>query len=509
MKHARDWEAGSGAKFDAGESDALPALTTIAGVETVGEAAEQKLDAMYFDTAALALAAHRITLRRRTGGKDAGWHLKMPMSAGERREITEPLNADPDTVPPRLKAMVLVHTRNQDLVPVAHLKTRRTAIPLIAADGTVLAEFCDDRVESRILLEPAQSAAWREWEIELVDGQRKLLHTAGTVFALMGHQPAELPSKLARALGSRFPADSLPFPRPRRRGPASAVLLSYMHEQVEALKTHDPGVREGAPDAVHQLRVAARRMRSVLANFRKLTDKGTAQLLRGELQWLAGAVGEARDIEVMRAQLNELIGAEPPELIIGPVKQHIEDQLGAAYEAALAEGLAVLDSDRYIRLLDELDGFLAAPPLEGQAQKKAAGTIGQFVNADRHRLKDAVAGLNDMPEDDSANAALHEVRKSAKRLRYAAEAAVPIFGKQAARVARTAAEIQTVLGDHQDSVVIREKLWSLATVSPEGGGGNGFTYGRLHAQEQLRGAEARTRFARAWRKSPPKALHWK
>ncbi|MDR7084735.1 CHAD domain-containing protein [Arthrobacter ginsengisoli] len=496
-------------KFDVGGSDELPVFTSIAGVDRVGTAAEHKLHAVYFDTATLALAACRITLRRRTGGKDAGWHLKVPVAAGERREITKPLNEDPDSVPARLKELVLVHTRNQELVAVAELKTRRTAIPLIAADGTVLAEFSDDRVESRILLEPAESAAWREWEIELVDGTRRLLEAADVVIAMLGHQPAELPSKLARALGGRYPGGGPPIPRPALQGRASAVLLSYLREQVQALKTHDPGVREGAPDAVHQLRVAARRMRSVLASFRSLTDKETARLLREELQWLAGAVGAARDLEVMRDHLDGLISAEPPDLIIGSVKHQLDDQLGAAYEAALADGLAALESDRYFRLLDALDGFLAAPPLAGPAHKKAPGTIGRLVNADRKRLSGAVKSLEDAPAGEAANAALHEVRKSAKRLRYAAEAAVPIFGKQAARLARTAAVIQTVLGEHQDSVIIRERLRSLAREFPEGGSGTGFTYGRLHALEQQRGADARTRFFRTWRKSPPKPLHWK
>lgn len=494
-------------KFDVGGSVALPGLTAIAGVDHVGTRSDQTLDAVYFDTATLALAARRITLRRRTGGKDAGWHLKLPVAAGERREIKEPLNKDLDSVPLRLKQLVLAHTRNQELVAVAHLTTRRTAIPLVAADGTVLAEFSDDRVESRILLEPVDKAAWREWEIELIDGHRKLLDAAGMVFARAGHLPAELPSKLARALGARYPAGTNPAPEPRRKGDASAVLLWYMHAQVEALKAHDPGVREGAPDAIHQLRVAARRMRSVLASFRKLTDKGTTQFLRGELKWLAGAVGAARDLEVMRTHLNDLISAEPPDLIIGPVKQHIEDQLGAAYEAALAEGLAAMTGDRYFRLLDALDDFLASPLLGGPADKRAPGTIARLVNAERKRLRRAVKGLDEMPDEASLDAALHEVRKSAKRVRYAAEAALPIFGKRGANLARTAEEIQTILGDQQDSVVIREKLRSLATESREGGEGNEFTYGRLHALEQQRGADARTRFFRAWRQSPPRSLH--
>ncbi|WCI09078.1 CHAD domain-containing protein [Arthrobacter sp. OVS8] len=112
------------------------------------------------------------------------------------------------------------------------------------------------------------------------------------------------------------------------------MLLSYLRQQVEALKKHDPGVRENAPDAVHQLRVAARRMRSVLATFRKLADPDVTGSLRSELQWLAGTVGEARDNEVMRARLLELIGAEPPELLLGPVAKNVEEHFDAAARRA-------------------------------------------------------------------------------------------------------------------------------------------------------------------------------
>lgn len=496
-------------KFDVGESDELPTFTLIRGVDSVRSGGDQKLDAVYFDTATLALAARRITLRRRAGGKDSGWHLKLPVAADERREITEPLNEDPDTVPQRLRSLVLVHTRNQELVPVARLKTRRAAISLLSADGTVLAEFSDDRVESTILLEPVEAAAWREWEIELGEGKRKLLDVAETVLASLGHRPAQLPSKLGRALGDRYPANAPPAPSPGRKGPASEVLLAFIQEQVEALKKHDLGVRLETPDAVHQLRVAARRMRSVLASFRKLTDKATAQLLREELQWLAGTVGEARDLEVMRAHLGQELDAEPPDLLTEHAKQHLESALGDAYEAALAEGLAALDSDRYFRLLDALDGFLASPPLAGAAHKKAQGRIGRLVNAERRRLKGEVKTLRRSSEAETASAALHEVRKSAKRLRYAAEAAVPIFGKQAAKVARAAEEIQSILGEHQDSIIIREKLRSLAATLPGEAGGGSFTYGRLHALEQQRGAEARSRFHQTWRAAPPKRLRGK
>jgi CHAD domain-containing protein len=494
-------------KYDPQDSDALPSLTSLPGVDHLGTAESHDLDATYFDTANLALASRGITLRRRTGGTDAGWHLKLPVTEGERREITEPLGGDPDSVPLPLAQLVRVHARAQKLQLVARLKTHRTVLPLQSADGTVLAEFSDDHVDAQAPGVPDAPARWREWEIELVDGPRRLLKDADALCDAGGVPAALAASKLARALGSRYPANPAALPKPHRKAPASAVLLAYLYQQVEALKTHDPGVRTDAPDAVHQLRVAARRMRSALATFGKLTEPGTAKPLRAELKWLASTVGQARDTEVMRSRLREMIDAEPPELLLGPVAQQIEEHLGAIHHDARAAGLAALDSDRYFHLLDSLDAFLAAPPLSGRAGKKALRTMGQLVSAERKRLVKAVrAAFEEEAREAAEDISLHEVRKSAKRLRYAAEAVAPVFGKQATSLARDAEGIQETLGTLQDSVVTRETLRDLAAQAPASGG-NGFSYGRLHALEQQRGTEAREEFIRGWQKSRPKPLH--
>lgn len=492
-------------KYSPADSEALPRLASIQGVDRIGDSASEHLDAVYFDTDTLALAAQRITLRRRTGGVDAGWHLKLPVTAEERQEIVEPLGSDQDSVPERLRQHVLVHARGRTLQPVARIRTLRSSIPLYDGHGAILAQFSDDRVEAQNLLAPGEPQRWREWEMELVEGHRKLLKDADAQFAAAGVPLASLPSKLAKALGSDYPGDAVQAPKPRRRGPASDLVLAYTFQQIRALKTHDPGVRIDAPDAVHQLRVAARRLRSALATFKKLLDATSTQFLRAELQWLAGTVGEARDTEVIRARLNDMISAEPPELLMGPVAQQIEEHLDGIYRPARAAGLAALDSDRYFQLLDALDSFLADPPFTDTAGKKAVRTVGKLVSAEQKRLKKAVRAVDSATESGPQDAALHEVRKSAKRLRYAAEAASPIFGKQATALARSAEGIQEVLGDFHDSVVIRETLLKLAADSAADGG-SAFSYGRLHAREQQRGDEARARFYDVWQNARPRPL---
>lgn len=484
-------------KYDVDQHTEVPGLAELPGVERAGDPVSLVLEAVYYDTAAFDLAAHGITLRRRTGGSDAGWHLKLPVRPGVRNELAEPLGTA-DVIPDRLRDLVAVHVRNRSLAPVARLATHRTTTPLLAAGGTVLAEFSDDRVESEAPIGEGLLQSWREWEIELAAGGKDLLAAADEVLARCGVRPARLQSKLARALGPLHPGRP-PRLIPRPKGRAGTALLAYLQQEADAFKAMDPEVRQDAPDAVHQLRVSARRMRSALATYRKLIDPAAANHLREELKWVAVEVGRARDIEVMRDRLTSMAAAEAPELLMGPVVQRIEEGTAGRYRTARAAGLEALSSERYFALLDDLDAFLADPPFRGKATKKARGMVRGLVERDIRRVRRAVRAADGAPHDDEAalDAALHEVRKSAKRLRYAAEAARPVLGKRAKRLARAAEQIQETLGALQDSVVSRDLLRELA-VEAQAEGANAFSFGRLHALEQQRAAEARAQFSRDW-----------
>ena len=80
-------------KFDVVESTVSPSFEGIAAVGHVEESPAQTLDATYFDTPIHDLARNKITLRRRTGGSDAGWHLKLPAGPDSRTEVRLPLDA--------------------------------------------------------------------------------------------------------------------------------------------------------------------------------------------------------------------------------------------------------------------------------------------------------------------------------------------------------------------------------------------------------------------------------
>src|SRR5262249_58434349 len=88
-------------KYDAEAGFALPDLAGLDGVAAVTGPQTYRLRAIYFDTTDLRLAAAKITLRRRTGGTDAGWHLKLPAGAHSRRELHAPLVRRASSAPPR------------------------------------------------------------------------------------------------------------------------------------------------------------------------------------------------------------------------------------------------------------------------------------------------------------------------------------------------------------------------------------------------------------------------
>ena len=274
-------------KYDVGEAAEVPSLTGVPGVARVGEPRTATLDAVYFDTDRHTLASRRMTLRRRTGDTDAGWHLKLPAEAvpgaseaaagpapQQRRELHEPLG-QADVVPDRLLAHLRAYLRGDNVAPVVRLETLRTTYPLYAEDGMHLADLADDWVSADLLGAAGGSGItqrWREWELELVHGSPGLFPAADAVIAAAGASPAEYASKLARALAGG--PDLGPHDRAApavevvgRKSPATAIVTAYLGAQIQEILALDPGVRLEEPEAVHEMRSATRRARSVLVGL--------------------------------------------------------------------------------------------------------------------------------------------------------------------------------------------------------------------------------------------------
>ncbi|WP_203963485.1 CHAD domain-containing protein [Actinocatenispora thailandica] len=299
-------------------------------------------------------------------------------------------------------------------------------------------------------------------------------------------------------------------PLPTQRGePVGGRLIGeYLAAQRDALVANDPGARAGDSDAVHDLRIAVRRLRCTLRAFRPLLRSETTEPLRAELGWLGRRLGAVRDADVMSANLAAAIDAVDPELIVGPVADRIGRRVARGAEKARSRLLRALASQRYAGLLDRLDQLVAEPRAISYQQATACA-----AKALRRADRKLDAALRHPPRAPVAAAAsgetaLHEARKAYKRARYALEVVLPAAGHPARRLVRRLRVMQDLLGDLHDA-------WLTADLLRDHGmrahlaGENAFSYGILVADRNAAARDLLARLPRARRRlRKPRLRHW-
>jgi CHAD domain-containing protein len=512
-------------KYDINDGFRVPDLTGVSGVAQVGAPDEHRLDASYFDTPGLDLIRNKITLRRRTGGTDAGWHLKQPAGTADRTETQAPLGDD-DQPPAEILDLIRGLVQGQPLRLAARIRTRRLEQPILGADGTVLALLADDTVISEAPGDRFVVQRWRELEVELVDGQRSVLDAIEDVLRTAGARPADSQSKLARALDHRLspddgagpPAPEQPpgqAPEPARR---ETPLTTYLWAQHDAIVANVAGVRDADVEAVHDMRVATRRVRSTLRTFAPVLDAALTDGLDEELKWLAAELGQVRDGDVLADRLAVAVSQLPPELVVGPVAESIRQRLTAHTASARDNLVAGLDSDRYAALISSLAALAERGEVSGTdparlrrlARKAVRRADRRLAAADQVPTADEVPETADQPTDAPAtrDERLHDARKAYKRARYAVEVVALDGGEPAGRLVRRLRALQEVLGTHQDATTAANRLLALAAQAHLDGE-NAFTYGVLHAHQLQAGRRSLDDLPEARRRaSRPAVRDW-
>lgn len=558
------------AKFSVAEDTIVPDLTSLAAVEAVTTTRTHQLSAIYYDTEDLRLTRNKITLRRRTGGKDDGWHIKLPSTQGRvelHAEMGEPVDGQ-HQVPEELLSQVRAIVRNQPLVPVAQVDNNRIESDFVNATGQPVCEFCDDHVTAWSFLPGGQQTTWREWEVELAgdySGSEEgtvVLRAATSLLIGAGARLSSSPSKLAQALGDS--AQSAPLPpslqvaQVDEDSPAAAVIAALRANR-DKLVEYDPKVRRDEWDSVHQMRVATRELRSHMQTFRGVIGGEDIDHIESELKLLAGMLGNARDAEVVEERWQSLLAAEDSGVLDEETRQHIATDMGDEYRRAHRHVVAALNSERYLELLESLDRVLVNPPVMKKdaelPQPLDADTDADDSDAD----SDAATELVDAPETDAAETSsnyepkhavvaeagvaeesesepeaepeadmetvlaqhlneaytkllkrhekavknwdneeltlhereeyYHDMRKAAKKLRYAAEAVGSATKLKTKRLYAACKQLQSTLGDFQDSVTSRDKLLEL-TEQARRRGEDTFGYGLLYQRERQIGLQA-------------------
>jgi CHAD domain-containing protein len=483
-------------KFTVDEQFVLPPIDQLDPSLRADTAETVRLCATYYDTDDLRLARAGASLRFRD---DDGWTVKLPRPSDVALVRSE-LHVDGDAGEPPAAAVDLVCglVRGAPLQLVARLETVRRRTVVRDEDGVALAEIVDDDVT--VHGPAATDTRFRELEVEFTEAApAKLVKRLARRLSEAGAGDPQHVAKIVRALGPRA-LDAPDLVAPGEVDVASTptdVLRAAIARSTARLLAHDPGVRLGGdPEDVHQARVATRRMRSDLRTFRRVLDRGWDESLRAELEWLGDLLGAVRDADVLLARLEERVAALAPDE--QPAGERVLDALRAERAAARDELLAAMRSDRYVALLDRLLAAARAVPASADAANFEVD-VAELAVKPWKKLRRAVRALGDDPPD----AALHQVRIRAKRARYAAEAVAPAVGDDAKEFAERVAELQDVLGEHQDAVVAARWLHDHV---PRADGEAGFVAGQLAMMEEAAAEESRQQWPEAWARAGRRAL---
>jgi CHAD domain-containing protein len=474
-------------------------LTPDAGIASVEPMPAQTLRAVYYDAPDLRLARDGITLRHRTGEGPARWTLKLPAGTREDgnrglvREEIESIGTGRE-VPAELASLLTGWLRGAVLGPVATLRTARSILMLRGDAGEDLLEVVDDTVsvqEGRRVV-----SRFREIEVEVKGEPAPVaLEAVAGLLAAAGAVPGDQLPKVVRALGPRAVAPpELPHPgRVLASDPASELVAASLRTGTRRLLLADIGVRRREEDAVHQMRVACRRMRGDLKTFRPLIEPLWGESLRTELSWLAGCLGDARDLEVLRERLRGMVSDGTPPYDMDAFER-LDAILAAREEVALGVGADALASDRYLRLLDVLVEAARAPIVSEAASESCSKTLPPLVRATWDKLAKRARKL----AHDDHDELWHEARIKAKQARYAAEAVTEVLGRGAARMAAAAKSAQEVLGEHQDAAIAADTLNDLGHAHLDDGA-LCLVAGRLLQANRCAVADSRRAFGPAWK----------
>jgi CHAD domain-containing protein len=487
-------------KLGAGPAFHLPDLSGVVDGVAVTPPEAVRMETVYYDTPDLRLARWGVSLRYRAG---EGWTLKLPPAASrdtpsqllERDELT--FQGGSKRPPEAAVDIVRAYVRKSELVPVARLSTIRRRVRLVDAAGARVAEVVDDEVSVRDGRRVA--ARFREIEVEVssLNGANGIVDPLVTRLRGAGAGAPDPTPKHVRALGPRAMEAPEVAPQPvQPDSPAKDVIKSVLAESIASLLHHDPLVRtSGDPEAVHQARVSTRKLRSHLRTFGPLLDPEWTEPLRSELGWLAMGLGAVRDREVLLERLRQRAKSLPAADLrsAGSLLHILEVEIDTLRRKLLAE----LGSMRYVDLLERLVAAAHSPATLPEADQPASAVLPPLAAGPWRRLRSAVRQLPDPPTDPE----LHRIRILAKRARYAAEAVAPVAGSAAAAFARAAAKLQTVLGEHQDSVTAQAWLRS-ARIS----GRRAFVAGELIAMEHIAAEEARAKWPKVWKALDRKQL---
>jgi CHAD domain-containing protein len=395
----------------------------------------------YYDSEQHRLSQLGLTLRKRVEGGQGVWQLKI-LSGKYRIELE--IASGSHHIPGQFLDLLTGFFRKHEPVQLGKLRTWRTG-RLIQEEGKFVAKVTLDSVA--LLRENKIISRFREMELELPEGKPAHLTYIRKTLQKAGAKSKSLQPKIFQALQLPYP---LADPQVDPTAPPTEHIGARLRAQINQMLIHDPGTRLGRDsEALHQMRVATRRMRAIFRAVRTFLEPEWTKKIRQEVGWIGSLLGEVRDwdvlLESLRKECSALHSKEKRAFLL--IQNTFQEERSMA-RGLLLEGLR---SDRYLELLNTLEDSLAHLPFQSNhptmvdLARKAFARLEECVESTQGRF----------PKEE-----LHHTRILVKRARYTVELGEPFLPKQAKRFLQQAKSLQEVLGQHQDALVVEHQLLS-------------------------------------------------
>lgn len=471
-----------------------------------------RLHSRYLDTAELALARQGIALRLRRCGRrweaTAKWESRTDGDLHERPELTVALRGRPrmpfELKHPELTESLAARLAGRPLQTVLVTDIRRTRIDVYRGDSAPgadpLAEIALDRVYLHGTEPGGPETRYCEVEVERTGGDRDDIVRIATMLRHEFSLYPSVESKFERGITLLHHSSGLAVREPGLV--AEDTVLSAARKVVgrllEQLRVHDPGTRRGEdPEALHDMRVAARRLRAALNMFRGAFPPRLRKTLSEELKWLRECLGAVRDADVQLQRVAEFCTSTPAGM--RPALQSYARYLERLRRDHRKQMIEALGSPRYFELLIRLETFsTGSSPVSDAAALQPVGELAADAVEKAHRgirKRGRKVEAEPRPED------LHALRTRAKRLRYVLEFCRDLTGREGRRAVKRLVRLQDLLGAFHDAVVAADFVRQYVEGPGRRAGSAALlVMGALLAQELHRADERRRDFGRTWKR---------
>ena len=404
---------------------------------------------------------------------------------------------------------------------LAPLLEVRALLPVVSVSATAREAVARDRhgtTRTAVVVHEALSVEGRppvepDWAVELRAGSGYAKAAAVARRVLLSVGLAERPGDVLDAMLAAAGVDLRGFTGSPTipltpEEPALDAFRRVLANLAHAVDANWPGtVDDVDPEFLHDLRVAVRRTRSVLAQGRGVLPADVRATYREAFAWLGAETSPARDLDVYGIEWDRYVTPLGPEATVElePVRRHIEG-LRVAAHATLTD---VLRSDRYRDVVGGWAAWLAGPrPTDTPVGRDARRRIGKVA---AERIRDAQAQVLDRGRaisGDTPAEELHELRKDAKKLRYLLECFGGLYAPAPRKeFVRRLKALQDNLGEHQDAEVHVAQIREIADGLPEDARAPGtlVALGRLAESIDFTRRSARLEFAQRFRAYDTKA----